>query len=411
MVNCNPETVSTDYDTSDRLYFEPLRVEEVLSICERERPEGVVIQFGGQTPLKLARRDRGGRLPDSRNAVRGGRPGRGPRALRGALRAARDRRAGVGDGGLCGRGCGGGRARRLPGAGAALVRARRAEHADLLRRGGGARGRCRRRAPARRPLPRERDRARRRRALRRDRHLHRRGHAARRGGRRPLRRLELRAARAHSSRSSTSSWSTWSRGSGPSSAWSGCSTSSSRSPTDGSTCWRRTRAPRARCRSSSKATGVNLVEAACRLAAGATLAELDLPSAPALGSEREGRRAPVLQVPRRRPGARARDALDRRGDGQRLRPADRLRPRRARRGTQAADRWHRLPFRAGRGQGRRRQRRPRARRARLQAARDGGHGAYARRRRAGGRGRAQGDRGRRRSRRSSTCCGAAAATW
>src|SRR5881394_4495192 len=55
MVNCNPETVSTDYDTSDRLYFEPLRVEEVLSVCERERPEGVVIQFGGQTPLKLAR--------------------------------------------------------------------------------------------------------------------------------------------------------------------------------------------------------------------------------------------------------------------------------------------------------------------------------------------------------------------
>jgi carbamoyl-phosphate synthase large subunit len=55
MVNCNPETVSTDYDTSDRLYFEPLRVEEVLAICERERPVGVVIQFGGQTPLKLAR--------------------------------------------------------------------------------------------------------------------------------------------------------------------------------------------------------------------------------------------------------------------------------------------------------------------------------------------------------------------
>ncbi|HEY6031357.1 MAG TPA: carbamoyl-phosphate synthase large subunit, partial [Gaiellaceae bacterium] len=55
MVNCNPETVSTDYDTSDRLYFEPLRVEEVLAICDRERPEGVVIQFGGQTPLKLAR--------------------------------------------------------------------------------------------------------------------------------------------------------------------------------------------------------------------------------------------------------------------------------------------------------------------------------------------------------------------
>jgi carbamoyl-phosphate synthase large subunit len=55
MVNCNPETVSTDYDTSDRLYFEPLGVEEVLAVCERERPAGIVTQFGGQTPLKLAR--------------------------------------------------------------------------------------------------------------------------------------------------------------------------------------------------------------------------------------------------------------------------------------------------------------------------------------------------------------------
>jgi len=55
MVNCNPETVSTDYDTSDRLYFEPLGAEEVLAVCEREQPAGVVIQFGGQTPLKLAR--------------------------------------------------------------------------------------------------------------------------------------------------------------------------------------------------------------------------------------------------------------------------------------------------------------------------------------------------------------------
>ena len=55
MVNCNPETVSTDYDTSDRLYFEPLGVEEVLAVLEREQPVGVVIQFGGQTPLKLAR--------------------------------------------------------------------------------------------------------------------------------------------------------------------------------------------------------------------------------------------------------------------------------------------------------------------------------------------------------------------
>lgn len=54
MVNCNPETVSTDYDTADRLYFEPLTIEDVLNIIEIEKPEGVIVQFGGQTPLKLA---------------------------------------------------------------------------------------------------------------------------------------------------------------------------------------------------------------------------------------------------------------------------------------------------------------------------------------------------------------------
>ena len=54
MINCNPETVSTDYDTSDRLYFEPLTLEDVLNVVEKERPLGVVVQFGGQTPLKLA---------------------------------------------------------------------------------------------------------------------------------------------------------------------------------------------------------------------------------------------------------------------------------------------------------------------------------------------------------------------
>lgn len=55
MINCNPETVSTDYDTSDKLYFEPITVEDVLSIYEKEKPEGVVVQFGGQTPLNIAR--------------------------------------------------------------------------------------------------------------------------------------------------------------------------------------------------------------------------------------------------------------------------------------------------------------------------------------------------------------------
>jgi carbamoyl-phosphate synthase large subunit len=54
MVNSNPETVSTDYDTSDKLYFEPLTLEDVLNICDRERPQGVIVQFGGQTPLNLA---------------------------------------------------------------------------------------------------------------------------------------------------------------------------------------------------------------------------------------------------------------------------------------------------------------------------------------------------------------------
>jgi len=54
MVNCNPETVSTDYDTSDKLYFEPLTVEDVLSIHDKEKPEGVIVQFGGQTPLNIA---------------------------------------------------------------------------------------------------------------------------------------------------------------------------------------------------------------------------------------------------------------------------------------------------------------------------------------------------------------------
>ncbi len=55
MVNCNPETVSTDYDTSDRLYFEPLTIEHVMAIFEHEKPEGVIVQLGGQTPLKLAK--------------------------------------------------------------------------------------------------------------------------------------------------------------------------------------------------------------------------------------------------------------------------------------------------------------------------------------------------------------------
>ena len=63
MMNSNPETVSTDYDTSSRLYFEPLTVEDVLNVLDKERPEGIIVQFGGQTPLSLA-----GKLQDALKA-------------------------------------------------------------------------------------------------------------------------------------------------------------------------------------------------------------------------------------------------------------------------------------------------------------------------------------------------------
>ena len=67
MVNCNPETVSTDYDTADRLYFEPLTLEDVLNIMDEEQPDGVIVQFGGQTPLNLAAGLGGSRRSDLGN--------------------------------------------------------------------------------------------------------------------------------------------------------------------------------------------------------------------------------------------------------------------------------------------------------------------------------------------------------
>jgi len=66
MVNSNPETVSTDYDTSDLLFFEPLTTEDVLNICDRLSPDGVIVQFGGQTPLNLAA---GWKPPGSRSSA------------------------------------------------------------------------------------------------------------------------------------------------------------------------------------------------------------------------------------------------------------------------------------------------------------------------------------------------------
>ena len=83
MVNSNPETVSTDFDISDALYFEPLTLEDVLEIVAVEQPLGVVVQFGGQTPLRLARGLEREGVRDPRHLARGDRPGGGPRAVRG----------------------------------------------------------------------------------------------------------------------------------------------------------------------------------------------------------------------------------------------------------------------------------------------------------------------------------------
>ena len=177
MVNCNPETVSTDYDTSDRLYFEPLTLEDVLGVVEIEQPEGVIVQFGGQTPLKLAAglQDAGvpilGTSVDAIDLAE-------DRGRFGALLArARLRGAAVRHGARRRRGAGGLGDRRLPAARAPELRARRARDGDRLLAPRtspttcAARRRLRHRhGQARdlpRPLPGERDRGRRRRALRR----------------------------------------------------------------------------------------------------------------------------------------------------------------------------------------------------------------------------------------------------
>ena len=135
MVNCNPETVSTDYDTSDRLYFEPLTFEDVLNIIENEKPKGVVVQFGGQTPLKIAERLHAAGVPilgTSQDAIdlaedreRFGEVLQQAQPQGSALRH-RAQRAG---------GARRGRAHRLPGPGAPVVRAGRPGHGDRLRPG------------------------------------------------------------------------------------------------------------------------------------------------------------------------------------------------------------------------------------------------------------------------------------
>ena len=227
MINCNPETVSTDYDTADRLYFEPLTAEDVLEIVDTERKNGtlhgVIVQFGGQTPLKLARAAGSRQCADPRHLARRDRPRRRPRPLQARARqaapeAAEERHR------LFGRAGAPDRRRSRPAAGGAPVLcARRPRHADHPRgqpalglparhpaRAGARRRqgalserqdradqhRARQEPAAVRPLSVRRHRDRRRLPLRRQGHLHRRHHGAHRGSRHPLRRFRLLAAAA-----------------------------------------------------------------------------------------------------------------------------------------------------------------------------------------------------------------------
>ncbi len=314
MINCNPETVSTDYDTSDRLYFEPLTLEDVLGVVEVEQPEGVIVQFGGQTPLKLAAglaaagvpllgtsveaidlaEDRGrfgellGRLgyqaPPYATArsveealqrgeevgypllvrpsyVLGGRAMEivySPEGLADYLRRElpaeerdeRDRAAPAGR-----------RACTCPRRGCARrTRPPRSRHVARRRRrtlrdhaGRDPRSSKKRHDLLPRPLPGERDRGGRRRAVRREGGVDRGHHAARRGGRRALRGLRLRAAAALAGgRDARADPRRHARARAERSASSACSTCSTPWWTGSCTCWRPTRAPRAPCRSSPR---------------------------------------------------------------------------------------------------------------------------------------------------------------
>ena len=208
MINCNPETVSTDYDTSDRLYFEPLTLEDVLGVCEVERPEGVIVQFGGQTPLKLAAglRDAGipilGTTTDAIDLAED-RARFGPLLDRLGYKAPPYASASTPEEAIA----------RAPAVGFPLLvrpsyvlggRAMEIVYSvdglrEYLERVGviGGVGRERQEPDdLPRPLPGGLGRGRRRRALRRRGRLDRRDHAARRGGRDPLGRLGLRAAAA-----------------------------------------------------------------------------------------------------------------------------------------------------------------------------------------------------------------------
>ena len=309
LVNSNPETVSTDYDTCDRLYLEPVTLERVLDVVALEQPLGVVVSLGGQTPLGLAAALAEARRAAARRPARRDRRWRRTAAASRALldelglRAPRvghrgdDRRRPARSRRRSATPCSSGRHYVLGGRGMRVARG-----------AGGARAR---RARARRPVPRGRARARRRRALRR---------RGRLGGRRSSstssRPASIRATRpaccpapsvtraARGARSASSR-----RRSPAGSAPAACSTSSSRS-TSGELYVLEAN-PRASRTIPfvAKATGIPLVDHACRLLLGASLAELDLPRArrpdARLG---EGGDLPLRALRRRRPTAASRCA-------------------------------------------------------------------------------------------------------
>jgi carbamoyl-phosphate synthase large subunit len=255
MVNCNPETVSTDYDTADRLYFEPLTLEDVLEVCHREQPVGVLVQLGGQTPLKLAQRARGAGVPIWGTSPGRDRRRRGPRPVRALMRRARGRHA------------------ARAGSPGRSTRPATSRSGSATRCWSGpptcsAAGRCRSStttpgcerylAERSRPPPTSRSwstgssRARSRSTSTRcstARAVRRRGARAHRGGRGPLGRLGLHAAADHARARPGAEIRGSPRASPAGSGSAGCSTSSSRSRTTSCTASRPTPARRGRCRS------------------------------------------------------------------------------------------------------------------------------------------------------------------
>ena len=197
MVNSNPETVSTDYDTSDMLFFEPLTVEDVLNICDVVQPDGVIVQFGGQTPLNLARRLQEAGVPIIGTSVDAIEAAEDREKFQQLLHKLGPQAAAQRHRPHDGRGPPRGGEDRLSALGAAELRARRPGDGDLLRPGadGALRGRGVHRgrgaAGADRSLPRRGDRGRRRLHQRRQGRDRRRHHGAHRRGGRSLGRLGL----------------------------------------------------------------------------------------------------------------------------------------------------------------------------------------------------------------------------